>query len=719
VIRLFFSSAAAFFTILAGTASSQTLTAPNSRLTFTKDVAPIVFARCSSCHRPGGPAPFNLLSYGDVSAHAAQIASAVKNRVMPPWKPEPGFGEFVGERRLSDRELTTILQWIDSGLAEGTRADLPPRPATADGWQLGKPDLILSMSQAYTVQAGAHDVFRNFIIPVEIPGKRYVRAWEFKPGNNGAIHHVTMGFDRTPHSRELDEQDPAPGYEGLVPFSVSAPDGYFLGWAPGTDQVQRALPGMPWTLERGDFVLSTHLRAHANDKTVQVSLGLYFTDSPPSRAPALVKLGRQDIDIPAGESRYTIRDTYTMPVDGDVYSVFPHAHFLAQETKAFATLPDGTTRWLLDIKHWDFNWQDVYKYVTPVFLPAGSVVTMEYTYDNSAANPHNPHSPPQRVTFGPNSSDEMGDFVMQVLPRDPAQLARLVRDAEAKFRLASIAGVEAMLRRNADDAGLHDEAALLYQDAGDIGQAAVQFAESLRIRPDSPAAHNNLGSALINLGRNDEARVHFLRALQLKPDYAQPHFNLGMLLKSEGRLQEAAAEFREAVRIAPYYTGAYANLGIVLQLAGKIDEAMAQYRKAIQIRPTDPEPHTLLAYALSSAGKFADAAAEYRRAIDIRPDVPVLVELAWLLATSADASVRRPSEAVSVAERAVASTEPPSAVALDVLSAALAATGDFSRAIDVGEKALRQAVTEGSDAVSHIRERLAFYKERQRLAVGR
>ena len=179
--------------------------------TFAADVAPLVFDACGSCHRPGGPAPFSLLTYEDVRRRASQIVQVTKSRFMPPWKADAEAGPFVGQRRLSDREITMIDEWVSAGAPMGEARELT-RPATrTDGWQLGTPDLIVMLPQAYQLQAEQTDVFRIFAIPLPTNGVRYVRGLEFLPGNARVVHHANIRIDYSPATRQLDADDPLPG----------------------------------------------------------------------------------------------------------------------------------------------------------------------------------------------------------------------------------------------------------------------------------------------------------------------------------------------------------------------------------------------------------------------------------------------------------------------------------------------------------------------------
>src|SRR6266851_9957935 len=402
------------------------------RLTFTKDIAPIVWARCATCHRPGEIGPFNLITYDDVRRHATQIAAVTARRVMPPWKPLPGKGDFQSARRLSERELDTIQQWIAAGAREGDAADLPPVPAWREGWQLGTPDLVVRMPAPFAVPADGPDVFRTFVIPIPLAAARYVRALEFHPGNARVVHHANLGVDRTRSSRRLDARDPEPGYAGGMERDARYPEGQLLGWTPG--QAPHAVPeGTQWRLEpESDLVVQLHLQPTGKPDSLQVTAGFYFTDAPPTRTPIGLRLGSETIDIPAGNDAWAIADRYQLPVDVDVLAVQPHAHNLARRMEATATLPDGSTRWLVAIDDWDFRWQDVYRYSAPIALPRGTTLAMRYTYDNSAANPRNPHHPPARVVWGQNTSDEMGDLWVQVIPQTRGDETVLSEDFRRK-----------------------------------------------------------------------------------------------------------------------------------------------------------------------------------------------------------------------------------------------------------------------------------------------
>ncbi len=547
--------------------------APTPSVTFTRDVAPIVFSSCVTCHRPSGSAPFSLLTYDEVKGRAVQMLAAVERRAMPPWPPEPGHGEFVGNRRLTDGQITTIRRWVDGGTVEGDPALMPPRPSWSGRWQLGEPDLILQTGE-YSLRATGDDMYRNFVL--QIPGgeTRYVKAWEFLPGNTRVVHHATMQFDNAGSSRDLDALDPAPGYEGLIPHSVASPDGFFLDWGPGHSPYV-APDGMAWALRPGtDLVMMLHLRPSGRVETLQGTLGLYFSKEPPTRAPTLVRLTRQSLDIPAGQARYPVIDTVTLPVDVDVYTVQPHAHYLAREIKGFANLPDGTQRALIFIRDWNFDWQGVYRYARPVRLPAGTTIRMEYVYDNTGANPRNPHAPPRRVTYGQRTTDEMAELWFQVVTQTPADRAALVSHMQAHVFREEIVGHEKMLESDPHNTSLHNGVALLHATVGNLDRAAAHFMDALRDNPESPSAHYNVGMALLLQGKHDEAGGYFEKALSLDPDYAQGHDGLGQVRQRQGRANEARQHYREAVRLAPGNADAQRHLAdLERELTGKPNQA--------------------------------------------------------------------------------------------------------------------------------------------------
>jgi len=620
---------------------------PQAPPTFNRDVAPIIFSNCAACHHPGGSGPFSLLGYQDVRKRAAQIVEVTRSRYMPPWLPEPGHGDFAGARRLSDAELQVIEQWAAQGAAEGDAADLPPAPKYTAGWQLGRPDLIVKMPRPYILPAEGSDVFRNFVIPIPVAAARYVRAIEMLPGNRQLIHHANVLIDRAQVSRRRDAADPEVGFAGMdvaIESESFDPESHFLFWKPGT--VPWVEPeGMAWRLDPGtDLVLNMHLQPSGKPESIQPEVGLYFTDRPPTRFPMLLQLERDGaLDIPAGKRDFVIADEFRLPVDVDVLGIYPHAHYLGRELQGMATLPDGTQKWLIRIKRWDLDWQAVYRYAEPLFLPRGTVVSMRFTYDNSAANERNPNRPPRRVRAGDRATDEMGHLWLQVLPRAPGdgrlalqealmrrRLEKYPADFTAHFNLGAVLQSlekteeaighfrQALQSRPADATAQNSLGAAL-QSLGRYDEALDHFRRALRARPDHLDARYNLANSLLARGQSGEAVTHLRAVLEKRPDDAGAHNSMGSALGMQGELAPAIAHYEQALRLKPDYADAHSNLGYALALQGKPAAAIGHYEEAVRLNPQDAEAHNALGILLAGQGKLAEAAAHFERAVQIKP----------------------------------------------------------------------------------------------------
>ena len=685
-------------------------------VTFTHDIAPILFESCAVCHRPYGPAPFSLLTYDEARGRSRQIAQVTRNRYMPPWKPEPGYGEFVGERSLTDAQIELIQRWAQTGAAEGNASDLPPVPLWAAGWQIGEPDLVVRLPE-YTLPAEGPDVFRNFAVPVPGTGKRFVRGLEFRPSSR-AIHHANIFVDDTPTSRRWDDEDPLPGYTGLIPNSAMFPDGYFLGWTPA--QVPPLAPkSLAWPLDAGsDLLVQMHMMPTGQPERIQPSIGLFFTREPPTHTPAILRLGKKSIDIPPGERAYRVSSSYVVPVDVQIHAVQPHAHYRATEVKAWASLPDGSRRELIFIRQWDFNWQDQYRYEQPFWLPAGTVLTLEFTYDNSAENPRNPDFPPRRVLWGFRSSDEMGDLWIQCVMRSERDRAVLNASIMRKMTAEDIIGSEIQIRVNPNDVALRNDLAVLYLETGQPDRAAAHFEWVVGLQPDAPSAHFNLAGALDAAGNAEGALAHYREAVRLNPTYLKARTPLADAMLVLGRFEEAVSHYQQIVRLAPDRTDARNNLGYALIHVGRVEDGIAELGHVLELQAEYPEAHYNLAYGLSTVGQANGAADHFREALRLRPDwLPALKDLAWLLATTAAADVRDPEGAVRLASRAFELSPDPEASILDVLAAAYAAVGRFGDAIRTAEAAEKLGAATAPELVAAIRERLQLYRAGEAVVV--
>lgn len=688
-------------------AASPVAAAPPA--TFAEHVAPILFEHCASCHRPGGSAPFSLLDYASVRPRAAQIAAATRSRAMPPWQADPEPGGFIGQRPLSAEAIATIQRWVEQGAPQGDLRRLASSPASSGEWQLGTPDLVLTTEQAYTLAAGGADRFRMFVLPIPGTVRRYVRGVEFRPHNPRVTHHANILLDRTPRSRERNEQDPGLGESGLLAATAEYPSGHLLGWTPGLPDP--LLPkGLAWPLEPNtDLVVQLHLVPDGTPQPVAFSVGFYFSTDPPERTPSILRLGRRDIEIAPGQRDYIITDSYVLPVDAEVRALKPHAHYRARTIEGSAVLPDGSTRSLLRIGSWDFRWQHVYRYVAPVSLPKGTTLTMRYTYDNSAGHRANPQVPPQRVVWGPRSTDEMGDLWIQVLTRDAADAVSLNASFREKWVRDEIAGHETVLRRDARNLPVRHELGALYLDIGRWQEAAMVYEAALQLEPQSSAAHFNLATALMAGGRAEAAAARYLEAIRLQPDYAEAHNNLGNAFSRLGRLDEALLHYRAAVHANARHAGAHNNVGYLLMRRGELDAARPHFERAIELNAQLPDPHYNLGLLFKARGEAASAIAHLRRAASIRSDwAPGLSTLAWMLAATGAETLRDGPQAVDLATRAVELTGRRNADALDALAAAYGAVGDFGRAA----AAIQEALDLGTGDAAGMRERKQLYARR-------
>jgi len=551
-------------------------------VTFNRDIAPIIFRNCSQCHHPGESGPFSLLTHMDVKTHGRQIAYMTSKRIMPPWLPDPGEPKFAGELRLTDDQIATIQKWVDQGEVQGNPADLPPQPKFVVGWELGRPDVIVKAEKPYHLVASGTDQYWNFVFRTPVHRTRWLKAIEIRPGDKRLVHHANVIVDRDQSGRRM-EKEPGAGFGGMeliISSETFDPDSHFLFWKPGSPPYVEP-DGMALRLDKTtDLILNTHLQPSGKPEIIQPTLGLYFTDKPATKHPILIQLDNDRmLNIPAGDKNFLVTDDFTLPVDVSALAIYPHAHYLGKDLLAYATLPDGTRKTLIHISNWDLNWQAVYHYAQPIDLPAGTKISMRFTYDNSADNIRNPNDPPIRVMGGNRAVDEMAHLWLQVLPNESA-------DATADPRVAI---EEALARHHIQnepgDFEAHYNLAAILRMKGDLPGAIDQFEQAVRLQPDDPTANNALGGMLLASGRTDDAIAHLNTALKARPDYFDAHYNLGNALAAKGDFAGALAQFRAAVRLNPRDAGAEANLGSALAEVGNLQEARLHFERALQIDP--------------------------------------------------------------------------------------------------------------------------------------
>jgi peroxiredoxin len=419
--------------------------AREGKVTFYRDVLPILQNNCQSCHRPGEVGPFPLMTFNQAVTWCTDIKDVTQNRKMPPWKPVEGLA-FQHERRLSDKDLTTLAAWVDSNTPEGDPKDAPPPAHFSDGWQLGKPDLILTPDDDVVVGPSGRDLFRCLVLPTNLPEDKIVVAFEVRPGNPRVLHHTLNFIDRTGTARELEkkekergrkpgEPDTGPGYTVSMGIGF-LPQGNLGGWAPG--QIGRTLPeGTGYFLPKGaDVVIQAHYHRTGRVEKDRIQIGLYFARKPiKTRLEAVVLPGRF-VWIPAGDNHFVVHGSIEVLQDCTLHSVMPHMHMLGREIKVTATPPEGKPYTLIAIKDWDYNWQETYFMKESLPIKAGTLLSVEAVYDNTDKNPTNPNRPPKPVFFGEQTDNEMCFVFFGVTAEKPGRvrfkLANTPKDGEEK-----------------------------------------------------------------------------------------------------------------------------------------------------------------------------------------------------------------------------------------------------------------------------------------------
>jgi mono/diheme cytochrome c family protein len=405
-------------------------------VTFNRDIAPIVFKNCSSCHRPGEAAPFPLLSYSDVKKKGKTIAKVTDSHLMPPWKAEAASYAYRDERRLTGPEIGLIQAWVKSGMAEGS-GPKPAPPKFPSGWRLGEPDLVVEMPAAYHVPANGPDIYRNLAVPLGLTEDKWITAIDMRPSARAVVHHVLYFADPKGAAHQKPPQGAEPGFSGMRAGGASVPLG---GWAVGA-QPKFFPEGLAMRLPKGsDLVIQYHFHPSGKPEAEKSMVGLYFAKKAPDRSLTRIQMPPEyslfsGLDIPPGERDFVIRDSYELPVAVEAVGLGAHAHYIARQMKMNAVLPGGEVKTLLFIKDWDFAWQDRYYFEHLVPLPKGTRLEVEIHWDNSADNPRNPSTPPIRVTWGEESKDEMGSISLIAVPQEEANIGEL-REALTRRRNA-------------------------------------------------------------------------------------------------------------------------------------------------------------------------------------------------------------------------------------------------------------------------------------------
>jgi len=445
-----------------------------------------------------------------------------------------------------------------------------------------------------------------------------------------------------------------------------------------------------------DIVLQVHLRPSGKPEPIKARIGLYMSDRPATRRALAMELSSTDIELPPGANDVHVTDRYTLPVEAYVVSVYPHAHYLGKRLHGWAELPDGTKKWIAKIEDWNFDWQDQYRFAEPLRLPAGTTIAMDYSFDNSAANPHNPSSPPVHVRFGQASTDEMAELILEIEPADPQQLATLDADFMNAWVERQIRYFEKQLAKNPSDVDSLVAVAAFEARRHRLEAAIGRYDAALALEPKRASARVDLAIVLMEAEEWERARKELERALVDAPDDARAHLTLGNLLRKRKQLPEAITHLRRATELDPRSVEALNNLGITLEQDRQLPAAQVVLEQALELAPKRTLFRENLARVLAAQGKDADAIAAYRAVLEAdETSVQSLKGMALLLLRTADEGSSNALKAADLADRAARLTGGRDPAVLEVLATAYHASGKLDRAIAAAQGGLALAKQAG------------------------
>jgi mono/diheme cytochrome c family protein len=458
-------AAAALFALPAGRAKD---TKPSAKeITFTKDVAPIFFKNCAECHRPGEAAPFSALSYKDARPWARSIREQVVSREMPPWRADPHVGQFKNDRRLTEAEIETITAWVDGGAKEGDPKHLPPAPEFADGWAIGKPDLIIPMPEEFTLDASGPDEYQYFEVDPGFTEDKYIQMAEARPGNRRIVHHILAFVQPPPKDGQSPKKMTKEEIERMELGSIFYRDGFLMRAKPdapvyddgcalpnggqGADRdaapresrlgglgmmLTGFAPGMnPWVWEPGSvkripagskITFQVHYSKIAGSTQKDRSMiGLVFAKEPPQRLIITRMISNNYFRIPPGAANHRVTACWTATEDVRLSAAMPHMHVRGKAIEVKAFYPDGRSETLLNVPNYSFAWQTFYYFKQPMAIPKGTRLLVTGYFDNSPKNKYNP-DPTRAVRFGEPTYDEMmGSFIDYTIEGQPLKQVAL------------------------------------------------------------------------------------------------------------------------------------------------------------------------------------------------------------------------------------------------------------------------------------------------------
>ena len=394
-------------------------TPPPAVPTYYEDISPIIYNRCTQCHRTGEIGPMPLTNITEVTTYGAMIKFVTEIKYMPPWKADPDYSHFLDENYLTDTEIQLIGDWYDNGMQPGNPANEAAMPSFPTGSALGTPDLVLSMEQAFEQQGTNMDQYQVFVLDPQLTQTKEVRAVEFRPGNPNIAHHALIAMDTTNQADILDQNDPNNGYEMFGGFGFDPTEFVYNVWTPG-QSARFFPPDMSKQLfPNSKLLLQMHYAPTPVNEFDSSTVNLFFASTPAPRYVQTAMITPYDLSVPFAlppNQISTFTAEYTVPATITLLSVMPHQHLLGKTWESYIVDPQGDTTKLIRINDWHFNYQYSYAFENLIKVTVGSTLYVTASYDNTTANPLNPNNPPQWTYWGDNTSDEMFlgffDFVM-------------------------------------------------------------------------------------------------------------------------------------------------------------------------------------------------------------------------------------------------------------------------------------------------------------------
>lgn len=513
----------------------------------------IIINKCSTCHMKGGSAPFTLTTYEEIKKRGRAIAEVTSSRYMPPWLPRESARSIVGDRSLTKSEIQIISEWVESGMTE-------PEPGVGllistnrlVEWELGPPDLVLEMNSTYELPAESADVYRHFVVASGVKVDRYVRGFDFKPGNNSIVHHAFIKIDKTNSSRRLDEAGGGVGFDGMDSENNAVmPGGHFTSWQQGREP-KLTEEGVSWLLPaNSDVVFQLHLKSTGKKEQIKSKIGLYFTDKKPTKYFRKINLSRRDFRIPANEKAYGLKESFTLAEPAHLRAVMPHAHYLGKAIDAKIVYPDGRVENVLHIPNWDPAWQSEYVFKEPIPLPRGAALIGEISYDNSVDNVKNPNSQLREVSYGPQIQDEMFEVSFQLFTDQQTQLDKISSHIDEYNKGVLLNATKFQLEQEPNNADEWCFLGQVYLSTQEFAKAYASFKKSIALDPNNADAYYYLGLYYRVKKDLPRAEYNFIKTIKIDQDNAKAHGNLGLIYFEKKRYNKSKSHFQRALKINP------------------------------------------------------------------------------------------------------------------------------------------------------------------------